>query len=254
MGRNGLSSGPLWRHGALAAIILLLTLTGGLRLSTPAVAEEQVDLLLVLAADISRSVNATKFNLQREGYAAAITNAKVLAAIESAGRIAVCFVEWSGAEAQVALVDWTAIGTAEEARSFADRILVAPRLYMDRTSISAAIDFSLAQFSRSPFTASRHVIDISGDGTNNHGREVTQARDEALAAGVTINGIAILSDVPLPSNPVHTHPPGGLLKYYENNVIGGPGAFALAAEDHEAFGRSLISKLIKEIALAPFPD
>ena len=206
-----------------------------------------------MAADISRSVDAAKFKLQRDGYASALTNPRVIGAIQSApnGRIAICYVEWSGAGAQAVIVDWTSIGTAAEAKAFADKVTAAPRLFMERTAIGAAIDFSVAQFSRSPFSASRLVIDVSGDGTNNIGRDVVAARDAALALGITINGLAILSEVPLPFNPQHTHPPGGLLKYYEDNVIGGPGAFAIAAETHEAFPPSILSKLIKEIALEP---
>lgn len=237
-------------HILVAAVLL----AAGIALDRGARADDnQVDLLLVLAADVSRSVDAAKFKLQREGYASAITHPKVIAAIESVptGRIALCFVEWSGANAQAVLVDWATIGSSADAQAFADRVLSAARPFMERTSISAAIDFSLVQLDRSPFRGSRHVIDVSGDGTNNAGRDVLVARDEALARGVTINGLAILSQIPLPSNPLHTHPPGGLLKYYEDNVIGGPGAFALAAETHEDFGRSMISKLVKEIALAP---
>lgn len=221
--------------------------------SRVAEADDEVDLLLVLAADISRSVDARKFKMQRDGYAAALTNPKVISAIRSVptGRIAICFVEWSGAHAQAVIVDWTVIGTEAEAHALADRIASAPRQFMERTAIGAAIDFAVAQIARSPVKASRHVIDVSGDGTSNIGRDVVQARDEALAKGITINGLAILSDVPLPSNPTHTHPPGGLLKYYQDFVIGGPGSFALAAEGHEAFGQLIINKLIKEIAFAP---
>jgi hypothetical protein len=216
-------------------------------------AEEQVDLLLVLAADVSRSVDARKFKLQREGYAAALTNPRVVATIQSvaSGRIAVCYMEWSGAYSQSVIVDWTVIGNLEQARAVADRILSAPRLYQDRTGIGSAIDYAVQQFEKSPIRAGRHVIDVSGDGTSNVGRLVTQARDAALAKGITINGLAILSEVPLPTNPAHTHPPGGLLKYYQDNVIGGPGAFALAAENHEAFGQLILQKLVKEIALSP---
>jgi hypothetical protein len=244
------------RKWIMVAAVCLAALDAGGRLNGPAMAEERVELLLVLAADISRSVDAEKFRLQREGYAAAITNPKVIAAIQSTetSRIAVCFVEWSGATAQIMAVDWTSIGTFDEARAFADRILAAPRAFMERTSISAAIDYSVQQFGRSPFIGSRRVIDVSGDGTNNVGRDVLAARDDAVRQGITINGLAILSAIPLPTNPMHTHPPGGLLKYYEDNVIGGPGAFALAAEGHEAFGRSILSKLIKEIALGPGPS
>jgi hypothetical protein len=106
----------------------------------------------------------------------------------------------------------------------------------------------MVQLARSPFLASRRVIDVSGDGTNNSGRDVATVRDEAVAQGVTINGLVILSEVPLATNPAHTHPPGGLTAYYENNVIGGPGAFVLEAESFEAFGQLIISKLVKEIA------
>lgn len=215
--------------------------------------ETEVDLLLVLAVDISRSVDAAKFKLQREGYAAALTHPRVIGAIQSmpTNRIAICYLEWSGAGAQSVIVDWTSIGTLAEAETFAAKVLAAPRLFMERTGIGAAIDFSMAQFGRSPFKAARRVIDVSGDGTSNVGRDVVSARDEAVAKGVTINGLAVLSEVPLAFNPMHTHPPGGLLKYYEDNVIGGPGAFALAAENHGAFPRLILSKLIKEIAMGP---
>ena len=235
---------------------IVFVILAGLALMTPANrtrAEDTVDLLLVLAADISRSVDAAKFKLQRDGYAAALTSPRVVGAIRSApsGRIAICYVEWSGADAQTVVVDWTAIGTETEAQAFVGKILAAPRRFMERTAIGAAIDFSVQQFTRSPFKATRRVIDVSGDGTSNVGRSVTEARDGALAQGITINGLAILSEVPLPFNPQHTHPPGGLLKYYEDNVIGGPGAFALAADNHEAFPASVLSKLIKEIVLGP---
>jgi hypothetical protein len=243
----------LTRRGFAAAFFTFAALS---RSAVRAEEEESVGLLLVLAADISRSLDAAKFKLQREGYAAGITNPRVIAAIQSTpnSRIAVCFVEWSGATAQAVVVDWTPIANADQAKAFAQQILAAPRLFHERTSISAAIDYAMQQFSRSTFKAERRVIDISGDGTNNSGRDVAPARDDAVARDVTINGVAILSEVPLPSNPQHTHPPGGLLKYYEDNVIGGPGAFALPAENFEAFGQSLLSKLIKEIAGAPGPS
>ena len=237
----------------VAIIAVALALLGSGRFCHQALAEDQVDLLLVLAADISRSLDTAKFKLQREGYAAALTNPKVVAAIASVptGRIAICFVEWSGAGAQAVIVDWTSIGNTAEAEALAQRILAAPRLFMERTAIGSAIEYAMTQFSRSPFQSARRVIDVSGDGTSNAGVDVTVARDGAINRGVTINGLAILSEVPLASNPTHTHPPGGLLKYYEDNVIGGPGAFALAAEGFEAFGRSILNKLIKEIAVAP---
>jgi hypothetical protein len=109
----------------------------------------------------------------------------------------------------------------------------------------------MQQLDRSPFASERKVIDISGDGTNTNGRHVSVARDAAIAKGLTINGLVILSDVPLPWNPEHTHPPGGLRNYYEENVIGGPSAFTMVAEGFETFGYAIINKLIKEIAALP---
>lgn len=218
-------------------------------------AEPDVDLALVLAADVSRSLDRKKFELQREGYAAALTSPRVLKAIESGplGRVAICFVEWSGAVSQAVMVDWTTVSNADEARRLAERIRAAPRLYMDRTAIGSAIDFAVRQIETAPIRASRYVIDVSGDGTSNAGRSLHAAREETLAKGITINGLAILSEQPLPTNPWHTHPPGGLLAWYESNVIGGPGAFAMAAEGFEAFGASVASKLIREIAWTPPP-
>jgi Protein of unknown function (DUF1194) len=223
----------------------------GLSGRAPAKADTpETDLLLVLAADISRSLDHIKFRLQREGYAAAITDQRVLGAIKSGAhqRIALCFLEWSGEFAQALMIDWTTIASKGDAEKFAETLLTAPRKYSDRTSISGGIDFAMQQLKRSPFKADRHVIDVSGDGTHNSGRDLGTSRAEALAQDVVINGIAILSAVPLPMNPAHTHPPGGLLNYYQENVIGGPGAFAVAAEGFEDFGRSIAAKLIREIA------
>jgi hypothetical protein len=109
----------------------------------------------------------------------------------------------------------------------------------------------MAMFARSPFDAARKTIDVSGDGTNNSGRDVTLARDEALVKGVTINGLVILSDRPMAWNPEHTNPPGGLANYFRNNVIGGPGAFVIVAENFNSFGQAIVKKLIAEIAEAP---
>ncbi len=211
---------------------------------------ERVDLLLVLAADVSRSVDAQKFQLQREGYAAAIANPRVLEAILSGRnkRIAVMFLEWSGFASQKVVIDWTAIDGPKAAQAFGDRLLETPRSFADRTSISGGIDFAVSQFAHAPFTAERQTIDVSGDGTNNAGRDVTKARDEALALGITVNGLVILSERPLPWNPEHTNPPGGLAHYYRTNVIGGPGSFVLEAKDFNSFGQAIIKKLIAEIA------
>ena len=222
----------------------------------PARAVDMVDLLLVLAADVSRSVDAEKFKLQRDGYASAITDPRVvrLMAAGPTGKIALCFVEWSNAGAAASMVPWATIGNQAEADDFTAKLTAAPRLFMDRTSISTGIDFSMDQLAKAPFGAERRVIDVSGDGTHNAGRMVTSARDDAVNTGVTINGIAILSAVPLAFNPSHTHPPGGLLKYYEDHVIGGPGAFAIAAEGFQDFGQAIVQKLIKEVAMGLSPE
>ncbi len=239
-----------------AALLFALASLAGLGGIDHALADDDtVDLVLVLAADVSRSVDEKKFRLQREGYASAIADPRVVRAMTAGarGRIALSFLEWASESEQITIIDWTAVGGEAEAQGVAQRIREAPRAFMGRTSISAAIDYSMAMLARSPFAGPRRVIDVSGDGTNNSGRPVTVARDAAIAQGVTINGLVILSEVPLPTNPMHTHPPGGLTAYYENNVIGGPGAFVLEAESFQAFGQLLISKLIKEIAEAPRP-
>src|SRR5258707_10809410 len=218
--------------------------------SSAASAAEQVDLLLVLSSDASRSVVHPKFLLQREGYAAAGSDRHVLEAIKSGPqqRIAVCFVEWSGFGAQKLVIDWTIIDGPDPARKFGDQLLELPRSFADRTSISGGIEFATAQLERAPFESARRTIDVSGDGTNNAGRDVRLARDEALAKGIVINGLVILSDRPVPWNAEHTNPPGGLEKYYQENVIGGPGSFVLVAENFNSFGLAIVKKLIAEIA------
>ena len=231
--------------------LALAVLAVGLAVLKPLpAAAEPVDLLLVLAADVSRSVDAPKFQLQRDGYAAALANPRVLAAIKSGlnGKIAVCFVEWSGLSSQKLVIDWTAIDGPAAAQQFGDRLLETARSFADRTSISGGIEFAIAQFPRAPFESKRRTIDVSGDGTNNSGRDVKEARDEALALGITINGLVILSERPLPWNPEHTNPPGGLTKYYRDNVVGGPGSFVIEAKDFDSFGQAIVAKLIAEIA------
>lgn len=216
----------------------------------PVFAADAVDLLLVLAADVSRSVDAQKFQLQRDGYASAISDPRVLETIRSGphGQIAICFVEWSGAGNQKMVIDWAIVRDNATAQQFGSQIVEAPRSFADRTSISGGIDFAVGQFDRAPFESKRRTIDVSGDGTNNSGREVTAARDEVVAKGVTINGLVILSERPLSWNAEHTNPPGGLDAYYRGNVIGGPGAFVMVADSFGSFGQAIINKLIAEIA------
>lgn len=234
---------------SLAALILSLLVVAG----NPAAARaEKVDLLLVLAADVSRSIDETEFNLQRKGYAAAMTDPRVLRAIAGGvyHAVGVTFVEWSGATDQSVVVDWSVVRDEEGAGAVAATMLSAPRSFLGRTSISAAIDFAMSRFPGAPVEADKRVIDVSGDGTNNSGRNVTDARDEAVAQGVTINGLAIINTQANPGYAFHTQPPGGLPKYYQDNVIGGPGAFLLTVENFNTFAEAITRKLVSEIAAA----
>jgi hypothetical protein len=235
-----------FRSRLLAAALLATALL----VPAAASAAEAVDLLLVFAVDVSRSIDQDKFQLQRDGYAAAMTNPRVIDAIRSGPhhRIAVSLIEWSGIGAQKVVVDWTMIQDAASAQQFAAALAEAPRSFQDRTSISGAIEFSMAQLDKAPFDAPRRTIDVSGDGANNAGRDVRLARDEAVAKNVTINGLVILSEHPLSWNVEHTNPPGGLAKYYETNVVGGPGAFVMVAQNFNSFGQAIMNKMIAEIA------
>jgi hypothetical protein len=232
--------------------LLTLLVAGFVLAPVAAAAADEVDLLLVLAVDVSRSIDAAKFQLQREGYAAAVADPRVLDAVKSGrtGRVGLTFVEWSGVGAQKVVVDWTTIEDANSAKGFGDRLLEAPRSFADRTSISGAIEFAMGQLDKAPYEAARRTIDVSGDGTNNAGRDVALARDEAVAKGITINGLVILSENPMSWNPDHTNPPGGLANYYKTNVVGGPNAFVMVAENFNSFGQAIVKKMIAEVAHA----
>jgi len=214
---------------------------------------ERVDLLLVLAADVSGSMDKSKFQLQRSGYAAAFSSPRVIEALRGGakGRIAAAFIEWSSVLQQKVVIDWTMISDDETARQFGDRIMEAPRAFAgNSTSISAGIDFGMTQLDRAPYEAHRRVIDVSGDGDNNAGREPAVARDVAIAKGITINGLVILSEPQSHFYSSHISPPGGLANYYRNNVIGGAGAFVAVAENFNSFGNAITKKLIAEMAQA----
>ena len=150
-----------------------------------------------------------KFKLQREGAAAAIAHPDVVRAMTSGPnrRIAICFVEWATVGMQSVIVDWTVIASAADAKNFGGRLVEVPRSFAGSTSISGAIDYSVRQLERAPFTSERRVIDVSGDGNNNSGRSVTEARDEALAKGITINALVILTPLSESFRPEHTNPP-----------------------------------------------
>lgn len=208
-----------------------------------------VDLELVLALDVSRSMDDEELELQRQGYAGAFTHQAIIQAIKSGahGRVAVTMVEWAGAAYQRVMIPWTLIDSEEAGERFAQTILATPKLSFNWTSISGAIDFSRAQFGIDAFRGTRRVIDVSGDGVNNHGRPANVARDEAVASGITINGLAIINDRPGPGGwrPFHQPP---LDQHYRENVIGGPGAFLMVAEDFSSFAFAIRNKLIREIS------
>lgn len=236
-------------------VILVGIIMFGAARPVQAAAPQGVDVALVLAADVSRSIDDGEFNLQRRGYAAAITSPKVLAAIAAGahGAIAVCYVEWSGADEQITIAKWMVIRDGESAASFADILTHAPRAFTGRTSISGGIDYAMQELARSGVKADRRVIDISGDGTNNAGRDVTEARDAAVGAGVTINGLAIINKRPAGFYFAHTDPPGGLPNYYQTHVVGGSGAFVKVVKDFDSFGDAVTNKLLSEIAAVAPP-
>lgn len=237
-----------WRLAGVAVAVLL---AGGV--DEHAHADTPVDLELVLAVDVSGSVDAEEGRLQREGYVAALTDPKVQAAIRGGpyGRIAVTYVEWAGDSFQRITVPWTLLSDRSSVEAFASSIAESPYLTAQWTSISAAIDFSARLFNDNGFEGARRVIDVSGDGVNNRGRPVQWARDEAVAAGVTINGLPILNDRP---NPWGGSAPANLDGYYQDHVIGGPGAFLVPAVSFEAFADAILSKLLLEISgLPPAP-
>ena len=215
-------------------------------------ADQAVDVLLVLAVDVSLSISEARFELERRGYAEAFSDPRVLRAIAEGpnARIGVALFDWAGPGEQQIAVDWTVIASAQDAAAFAATLGAAPRPFYGRTAIGSALEFATALLARAPFRSERKVIDISGDGTGNAGRPIAEAREAAVAAGATINGIVILTDPEgMPGFlREHTNPAGGLAAYYRSFVIGGEGAFVMSAESFEAFGRALIAKLVREIS------
>lgn len=200
---------------------------------------QDVDLQLALAMDASGSVNAHRFELQKKGYVAAFRDPQVLKAITSGmlGSIAVMMYQWTGPRMQVVAAQWTRIDDANSCERFASMIEAAPRrLFGGGTSIAGAIDHGAGLFKDSGFRSLRRVVDVSGDGANTSGRAVSRARDDAVAAGVTINGLPILS---LEFD---------LDDHYKNEVIGGPGSFLVPAKSFEVFADAVRRKLVLEIA------
>jgi hypothetical protein len=206
---------------------------------SPAAAQTAVDLQLALMVDASGSVNQVRFEMQKRGYVAALRDPKVLGAILG-GRtqsIAITLVQWTGPFLQRQVLPWTLLKDEASAKSAAAIIEQTPRLlFGGGTSISGAVDHAMSLFPQSPFKGDRRVIDVSGDGENRSGRSMIRARDDAVNADVTINGLPIMAFEPY------------LDQYYRDYVIGGPGAFMIVAKDFETFADAILKKMIIEIA------
>ncbi|MCW5729283.1 MAG: DUF1194 domain-containing protein [Alphaproteobacteria bacterium] len=226
----------MWRKSLVA---LLCGIAAWSAIAGPARAQP-VDLLLILAVDASGSVDNDEWALQMKGYEDAWRDPEVHRAIATAGRhraLAVTFVQWSGYGHQLQTIGWTRVASAQDANAFADMIAGTGRqIWGGGTSLSGIIDYAVPLFESSPFQGERKVLDISGDGANRNSRPADQARDEAVAKNVTINGLPILGSE------------AGLDRWYQANVVGGPGGFMVVAESFQSFGRAIRNKLIREIA------
>ena len=223
-------------HAARLAIAITLGAGAG------ASAQTAIDLQLVLAVDASGSVSEARFELQKQGYVAAFRSPLLLRAVQSGTTqaIAVTMVQWTGPALQVQVVPWMLVNDETSMLALAAAIEAAPRrLFGGGTSISGAIDHAMTLFPGAPYRGARRVIDISGDGRNNRGRLAADARDEAVQAGVSINGLPILALEP------------DLEEYYRSNVIGGPGAFVIPATSFETFADAILKKLVIEISESP---
>lgn len=244
---------PIGRAARRVALAAALACPLALSAAAPARAvggATKVDVELMLAVDVSRSMDVDEQRLQREGYVAALRSPEFAEALKSGahGRIAVAYMEWAGVGDQWVVLPFTLIDGPAAARDFADKLAVAPIGRISRTSISRAIEASVAQFEGNGFDGLRRVIDISGDGPNNAGPMVTLARDAALAKGYVINGLPIMLKRPTAARWGEIE---DLDVYYEDCVIGGPGAFSLPIRGVEEFLAATRKKLVMEIAAHP---
>jgi hypothetical protein len=205
-----------------------------------------VDIELILAVDVSYSMDMDELAVQREGYAQAIVSKEFLQALKSLpnGKIAITYFEWAASNDQKIIIPWRVIDGPETADAVSEEILKTPIRRASRTSISGAIYFAMPLFEQNPYHGLRRVIDISGDGANNNGSPVTGARDMALSKGITINGLPIMVKDPTYS----TMDIDNLDYYYEDCVIGGPGSFVVSIKDREKFKEAIRTKLLLEVA------
>ncbi len=205
-----------------------------------------VDIELILAVDVSYSMDMDELAVQREGYAQAIVSKEFLQALKAGqiGKIAVTYFEWAASNDQKIIIPWRVIDGPETADAVAEEILKTPIRRASRTSISGAINFAMPLFEENPYHGLRRVIDISGDGPNNNGGPVLVARDAALEKGITINGLPIMVKEPSYS----TMDIENLDFYYEDCVIGGPGSFVVSIKDRDKFREAIRTKLLLEVA------
>ena len=205
-----------------------------------------VDVELILATDVSYSMDMDELAIQREGYAQAIISKEFLQALKALpnGKIAVTYFEWAASSDQKIIIPWRLIDGPETADAVANEIMKTPVRRASRTSISGAIYFAMPLFDEDPYHGLRRVIDISGDGPNNNGAPVVGARDEALSKGITINGLPIMVKEPSYS----TMDIDNLDIYYEDCVIGGPGSFVVSIKDRDKFKEAIRTKLLLEVA------
>jgi hypothetical protein len=207
---------------------------------------QTVDVELILAVDVSYSMDMDELAIQREGYAQAIVSKEFLQALKAgpSGRIAVTYFEWAASSDQKIIIPWRLIDGPETADAVSAEILKTPIRRASRTSISGAINFAMPLFDEDPYRGLRRVIDISGDGPNNNGGPVTVSRDAALEKGIVINGLPIMVKEPSYS----TMDIDNLDYYYEDCVIGGPGSFVIAIKDRDKFKEAIRTKLLMEVA------
>jgi len=242
---------------SIGAVLVVCAMAGGDVASVaapgPQVAQQRdetdanaVDVQLILAVDVSYSMDMDELAIQREGYAQAIVSRDFLQALKTGphGKVAVTYFEWAASSDQKIIIPWRVIDGPESADAVAAEILKTPIRRASRTSISGAIYFAMPLFDDSPYKGLRRVIDISGDGPNNNGAPITIARDEALSKGIIINGLPIMVKEPSYS----TMDIDNLDFYYEDCVIGGPGSFVISIKDREKFKEAIRTKLLMEVA------
>jgi hypothetical protein len=230
------------RRGLMIAALLAFGSASPAR----AIAAEQVDIELVLAVDVSLSMSPDELEIQRQGYAAALTHERVIEAIQDGvhGRIAVTYVEWAGQSSQHIIVPWTIIANRDDALAFVKQLTANPPNSARRTSISGALLFAGDLFAETSFRGTKRVVDVSGDGANNQGPPVDAVRDAVAAQGVTINGLPLMTSGGTPS----VFDIDDLDVYYTNCVIAGPGAFMIPVNDWSQFPEAVRRKLVLELA------